>query len=157
MRHVVAYLLVVGGPLLGLLGVLRIGQHLPAPMAVHGAYTFGIRDSSAAGSQPCLLYLLSGSDSTLHITQSGAQLAATLGPEGNVGLRGALAGDRVMLTGTIDAAMTPDSVPCAPGDSVRLAGVVSSDPSLKRLHGTVSAGTCASCGGIEVSARRPRG
>ena len=43
-RHLVAYLLFVGIPLAGLLGVLRLGQGIRAPQAVHGGV-----DSSLGG------------------------------------------------------------------------------------------------------------
>lgn len=155
MRHVLAYLLVVGGPLLGLLGVLRVGQNIRAPRAVHGAYVLQVADSASLRPQPCLRYLLSGTDSTLHIAQSGAQLAGTLGPEKNVALRGALDGDSLRLTGAIDAATVPDSVTCAAGDTLYLAAHASRDERVKRIDGAVTG--CAACGAIGISAQRPRG
>lgn len=157
MRHVLAYLLVVGGPLLGLLGVLRVGQGIRAPMAVHGAYVLQVADSASLRPQPCLRYLLSGTDSTLHIAQSGAQLVGTLGPEKNVALRGALDGDSLRLTGAIDAASVPDSVACAAGDSLYLAAHASRNETVKRMDGTVATGACAACRAIGISAERPRG
>ena len=141
MRHIVAYLLVVGGPLLGLLGVLRIGRDIRAPMSVHGAYVLQVSDSGAVRAQPCLRYLLSGTDSTLRITQSGAQVAATLGPEKNVALRGDLDGDRLRLAGAIDAAAVPDSNACASGDTLYLTVRASRDEIVKRLDGTAAAPT----------------
>ena len=157
MRDLVAYLLVVGTPLLGLLGVLRVGERVRAPVAVHGAYVLHVGDPSWAQAQPCLRYLLSGSDSTLHITQAGAQLAATLGPEGNVSLRGELTRDTVRLAGAIEAAAMPDSVRCAQGDSLSLLAVATRDNAMKRLHGALVAASCTACGAIQVSAERPRG
>lgn len=149
-----AYVLVVGGPLLGLLGVLRLGQGIRAPMAVHGAWVFQVADPGASPPR-CVRYLLSEGDSALRITQSGAQLAATLGPEQNVALRGALTGDSVRLTGTIDAKLVPDSVVCAGGDSVVLVGRASRGSDRKRLEGAVTG--CAACAGVPFAAERPRG
>ena len=157
MRHFVAYLLVVGTPLLGLLGVLRVGEGLRAPMAVHGAYVLLFGDPSSVHAQPCLNFLLSGSDSTLHITQSGAQLAATLGPDGNVSLRGDLTGDSLRLSGAIEATAMPDSVRCVPGDSLYLTAVATRDQAMKRLNGALVAASCGACEPVEVSAQRPRG
>lgn len=156
MRHLLAYLLVVGGPLLGLLGVLRLGQDIRAPMAVHGAYVIRVAEADSVTPSSCLRYLFSGTDSTLQITQSGAQLVATLGPEKNVALRGALIGDSITLAGSIDAASLPDSAACAPGDSLRLLGLASRDLDLKRFDGTATTG-CATCVAVRVTAHRPRG
>ena len=71
MRHLISYLLFVGIPLAGLLGVLRVGQRIPAPRAVHGAWAV---QPMAASGRVCTRYLLSDADSTLTITQSGRQL-----------------------------------------------------------------------------------
>ena len=125
-------------------------------MAVHGAYVVRIGDADAAATSPCLRYLLAGSDSTLRVTQSGAQLAATLGPEKNVALRGMLNGDRVRLAGPIDEGSVPDSVACAPGDSLTLTGRSLRDTVLKRIDGT-AATSCVTCAAVSIVALRPRG
>jgi hypothetical protein len=153
MRHIVAYLLFVGGPLLGLLGVLRVGRGIDAPMAVHGTYAVVPHDSSLPG---CYRYLLAANDSTLRLRQSGAQLTATLGPEQEVVLRGALTGEHVRLGGVIEA-VAADSVSCREGDALRVTARVIRDARSTRLDGELEASGCTECGPMRITGTRPRG
>ena len=108
MRHLISYLLFVGIPLAGLLGVLRVGQGIPAaagrPRLLGGA-------AHGRHGRVCTRYLLSDADSTLIITQSGRQLTGTLGPGAEVGLKGSLTGDEISLEGVIEPGPLPATSP----------------------------------------------
>jgi len=69
-RHLVAYLLFVGIPLAGLLGVLRLGQGIRAPQAVHGRYVVTHLESPGT----CQAYLLSGDSSLMNSTRAAGVL-----------------------------------------------------------------------------------
>ena len=73
-KHLVQYLALVGLPFLGLLGVLRIGRDMIAPMAVHGRYTVAVIGGTGG---PCLGELLA--DSALVVSQSGERIEVRLG------------------------------------------------------------------------------
>lgn len=152
MRHLLSYLLFVGIPLAGLLGVLRAGQGTKAPRAVHGAWAV---QPMAASGRVCTRYLLMDGDSTLTITQSGRHLSATLGPERDVTLEGRLTGAELILEGVIHAGDTPRWVGCTSGDSLRLEARMSTDGRLRRLEARLRSSSCAECGPVGFAAARP--
>ena len=152
MRHVISYLLFVGVPLAGLLGVIRVGQGIEAPLAVHGAWAV---QPMAAPDRVCTRYLLTGADSTLTISQSGRELTATLGPGDEVTLRGAITGYQVALEGVILPGAIPRYVACTVGDTVRLEGKVSSVFPLRQLEAGLWFSACADCGPTDFTIARP--
>ncbi|HEY7612621.1 MAG TPA: hypothetical protein VH764_06495 [Gemmatimonadales bacterium] len=152
MRHLVSYLLFVGVPLAGLLGVIRVGQGIEAPLAVHGAWA--VQPMPAPG-RVCTRYLLSGADSSLTISQSGRELTAVLGPADEVALRGALDGDELALEGAIQPGATPRTVACTVGDTVRLEARVSSAAPLRVLEASLWFSGCPECGPTEFTVARP--
>lgn len=154
MRHLFAYLLFVGVPFAGLLGVLRLGNGIAAPMAVHGSYAVA---GMADGRAPCYAYLLTGAESTFTVAQSGRQLTVTLGPAANVTLTGTISGADVTLDGVLAFGTTPDSVLCARGDTIRAVARAHRDERVKRLDATLFTTSCAECAPITFRASRPRG
>ena len=152
MRHLISYLLFVGIPLLGLLGVLQLGRGIEAPRAVHGRWA--VAPMPASG-RVCTRYLLSEADSTLTISQSGRQLTATLGPRGDVALRGTLAGDQVTLEGVIQPEATPRHVACEVGDTLWLTARVAAGAESRRLHARLWSSACADCPAVGFTASRP--
>jgi hypothetical protein len=152
MRSLFSYLLFVGVPLAGLLGVLRLGQGLEAPLAVHGAWA--VQPMPALG-RVCTRYLLSQSDSSLTISQSGRELTAALGARREVALRGALEGNAFALEGVIQPGATPRHVACTVGDTVRLEGRVSSAAPLRELEARLWFSACGDCGPTEFRVARP--
>jgi hypothetical protein len=152
MRSLFSYLLFVGVPLAGLLGVLKVGQGLEAPLAVHGAWAV---QPMPAPTRVCTRYLLFGADSSLTISQSGRELTAVLGPAHDVALRGALYRDELTLEGVVQPAATPRHVACTVGDTVRLEGRVSSAAPLRELEARLWFSACADCGPTEFRVARP--
>ncbi|HEY9507830.1 MAG TPA: hypothetical protein VIQ27_17855 [Gemmatimonadales bacterium] len=153
MRHLLSYLLFVGIPLAGLLGVLRVGQGLEAPRAVHGSWAV---QPMAASGRVCTRYLLSDADSTLVISQSGRELTGTLGPGAEVGLKGALRGDQIALEGVIQPGATPRHVACTAGDTLRLTAKVFATRDARQIQGRLWFPSCADCGAVGFTAARPR-
>ena len=153
MKILISYLLFVGIPLGGLLAVLRAGQGIHAPMAVHGAYA--VQPMAPIG-MACQAYLLNGGDSTVAIVQSGRQVTLRLGPTGDVTLNGTLSGETFWARGVIEPDATPRHVACPVGDTLRLTGRVSRLGRLKRLDATLMSVSCADCASVEFSATRPR-
>jgi hypothetical protein len=152
MRSLFSYLLFVGVPLTGLLGVLRLGQGLEAPLAVHGSWA--VQPMPAPG-RVCTRYLLAAADSSLTISQSGRELTAALGPSREVALRGALEGDELALEGVIQPGATPRHVACTVGDTVRLEARVSSAAPVRELEADLWFSACAECGPTEFTVARP--
>ncbi|HYC31614.1 MAG TPA: hypothetical protein VEB59_04950 [Gemmatimonadales bacterium] len=153
MKHLISYLLFVGLPFAGLLAVIRSGQDIKAPMAVHGAYA--IQPMPRSG-MACQAYLLGGGDSTLTIVQSGRQLTLRLGPTGDVTLNGTLSGETFWARGVIEEGATPRYVACPVGDTLRVTARVRRGGSVKRLDATLTSLACVECAPLEFSAARPR-
>jgi hypothetical protein len=153
MRHLLYYLLFVGVPLAGLLGVLRVGQGIEAPRAVHGSWA--VQPMAATGSV-CTRYLLSDTDSTLIIFQSGRQLSGSLGPRAEIGLTGALRGNEIALEGVIQPGATPRHIACSVGDTLRLTARFSATVELRQLEARLWSSACSDCGAVGFTAARPR-
>ncbi|HET7425365.1 MAG TPA: hypothetical protein VFJ92_17505 [Gemmatimonadales bacterium] len=147
MRHLLAYLVFVGIPFAGLMGVLRLGQGIRAPQAVHGRYA--VTHLESAGT--CQAYLLSG-DSSLTMTQSGTQVTASLGRAGAVTLRGHVEGSTLTLAGVVP--VLPPQAACPAGDTVRLVGQARRAPDHGHLDGTLAFLRCADCSTTEFHAKR---
>jgi hypothetical protein len=152
-RHLFSYLVFVGIPFAGLLLVLRLGQGVDAPIAVHGAYA--VQPMAAAG-MVCHQYLLTGADSTFRLMQSGRELSGTLGPLANVSVRGSLNGTDLTLEGEILPGTTPRHLACPVGDTLRVTAEVQRRGPVKRLEGRLWTSGCAECGAVGFTAARPR-
>jgi hypothetical protein len=146
-RHLLAYLVFVGIPFAGLMGVLRLGQGIRAPQAVHGRYA--VTNLASAGT--CQAYLLSG-DSSLTMTQSGRQVTATLGRSGAITLRGSVDGSTLTLAGVVP--VLPARAGCPAGDTVRLVGQARRAPDHGHLDGSLAFLRCADCSTTEFHAVR---
>jgi hypothetical protein len=87
-RLVISYVLLVGIPLLGVVGVLGAGRGLTAPISVAGNWDLQLGQSCGAGlgfTEPTIL----------DISQSGNYLTLTLNSQPQVGLQGTLQGKTV--------------------------------------------------------------
>lgn len=153
MRHWLAYLVFVGIPLGGLYGVLRVGQRIVAPMAIHGSYAVV---PMAPSGFACYAYLLGGGDSTVTVAQSGRQVTITLGPKREVALIGQLVGARLTAGGIIPPGTTPRHVACPGGDTIRMTLEARREAQVKRLDATLLVAGCPECQPIGFSAVRSR-
>jgi hypothetical protein len=143
-KHIVQYLALVGLPFLGLLGVLRIGRDLTAPMAVHGTYL--VTTTGGTGGS-CLRELLA--DSHLGVTQSGERIQVRLGLPA-VRLAGQLTGNRLHAEGQLPATTT-----CPSGEPIRFEGLATRVAGQVRLDLQLRA-ECAACGSLTFEASRAR-
>lgn len=147
-NFVVAYILLVGLPLLGLAGVLRSGRNLSAPISVDGTWKIDA-DSSVLASYPCssAQSLLS---SPLLISQSGKNLVITMGKT-KAPSDGLLENKR--LRASIPQGSDISSPACGAG-SFRLTAMVDTTSEPRTLSGTVSAPGCSSCLPVQFRAVR---
>jgi len=133
----------VAGLSLGLLGVLRLGRDITAPMAVHGTYT--IAPTSGTGGH-CLWALLA--DSILAVTQSGERVEVRLGRRA-VRLDGHLTGNRLSAEGALPAIGA-----CPTGKLIRFEGLAIRAGQQMRLDASLRA-ECVACGSLTFAASRP--
>ncbi|HJU72220.1 MAG TPA: hypothetical protein VJ717_00630 [Gemmatimonadaceae bacterium] len=145
MRSALWYLLLVGMPVLALMGVLRLGQGLDAPRAVHGLYAVTY-DSATSG--PCIANLTSAQPNELTVAQSGTRLDVRVG---DLLLVGAIAGDSVYAAAPGKAFRTAS---CETLDSVAVTAVVVRTGSERALVGQVMFRGCATCAPARFRALR---
>jgi hypothetical protein len=148
MRSILWYLAFVGMPLVALLGILRLGQQLRPPVAVHGRYAIQF-DSSGAG--PCVSALADSGEQRLTVSQSGPRLEMAFG---RVALGGTITGDSVQATVRIDTSATLRAARCLTADTLRLVAAVERTGQDTRLPGRLLFPGCESCAPVAFRATR---
>ncbi len=152
-NFVVAYVLLVGLPLLGLAGVLRTGRTLVAPISVDGVWKIEADTSRLAG-QPCAKTVSSLSNTSVVISQSGKSLALSFNNASKTTASGTIDGKSVKAS--VDLARDASDNGC--GDQP-LAMTATIDPKSepKSLSGALSLNACPSCVPVEFHAlKQPR-
>jgi hypothetical protein len=133
-KFVVAYIVLVGIPLLGLAGVLKAGRHLTPPYAVDGSWK--LESSEPPVASECSSFLSSMSGPVISVSQSGTVLVIGLNGKTTTGtLEGKSL--RVQFPGTEDAAGCSNRAP-------------------RTMAGSFSISSCASCSLAFRAVRQPR-
>ena len=142
LRFVIAYTFLVALPVMGLLGVLRTGKRLTAPMSVDGTWALQA-DLTRLAELTC------GDHSSLSIAQSGKTL--------EIGLAGGWKTVGTIEGNSLRAAFTPSggtAKSCNAGFSVNATLARDSNP--KVMTGTLSVTDCPACAPLNFQAtRRP--
>lgn len=151
-NFVIAYVVLVGLPLLALAAVLRSGRSLKAPISVDGSWKVTAM-SSDSGNQPCAETLASVSKVPLHISQSGASLFVSVG-DAAASVDGKLEGTGVKANLSVPPKL---SVSACSASSILLSATVDPKSEPRSLTGTLSMPGCASCEALPIRAvRQPR-
>lgn len=151
-KLIVAYICLVGTPLLGLLGILRAGQHLTPPVSVGGAWYLEA-DSGALASGPCRDLLASVSQPFLSIFQSGTNLVFSLNNPQKTTLPGTIQGAEVTMSRE-DAPVAGETGACADPQAIQLKAAVGNQDGQRVLTGTLAVQGCAACQPIQFRAVR---
>ncbi|MHB8218679.1 MAG: hypothetical protein ACYDDS_21615 [Candidatus Sulfotelmatobacter sp.] len=152
-RHfVIAYILLVGLPLLGLAGVLRFGHGLSAPISVSGVWKLGAEGAPLVDGK-CGKGLASLQGALLTISQSGKELIVSVNNESLAIGSGVMEGTTLMAT--LPLLETPTKEPtCGSDNGITLTATV--DPKLepRSMQGTFSLRECDSCARMKYRAVR---
>jgi len=156
-KLVTDYILFVGIPLLALVGILRAGKHLTAPVALHGNWSV-LADFSPWQGVPCGALLINTRPLLLRIDQSGSDLTLTLNDPARTTLPGIIDGFSLSTTfsagrGGTAPAPRPDAG-CLGSQSLRIQAAVKQHEKQRSLAGTFNLDGCASCPAIAFSATR---
>jgi hypothetical protein len=156
-KLVTDYILFVGIPLLALVGILRAGKHLTAPVALHGNWSV-LADFSPWQGVPCGALLINTRPLLLRIDQSGSDLTLTLNDPARTTLPGIIDGFSLSTTfsagrGGTAPAPRPDAG-CLGSQSLRIQATVIEHEKQRSLAGTFNLDGCASCPPIAFSATR---
>jgi hypothetical protein len=151
------YILFVGVPLLALVGILRAGSHLTAPVALHGNWSVQA-DFGPWQGVPCGALLINSQPLLLRIDQSGSDLTLTLNDPAKTALPATI--DAFSLSTTFSTgqggtapAPRPDAG-CTGSQSLRIQAAVNQHEKQRSLAGTFRLDGCASCPPITFSATR---
>jgi hypothetical protein len=144
-RSVLLYLILVGIPLSGLLGILRGGEQITAPRAIGGSWEL---DPESAGQLAGSCLGLPTGLAQLELVQSGTRAELRLPGRSarviSIVLRGDQIGGRLLA---------PASSPCAE-QPLGLSGRISQEDGVQRLTGTIEAPGCAACAAAAFTAVR---
>jgi hypothetical protein len=151
------YILFVGVPLLALVGILRAGSHLTAPVALHGDWSVQA-DFGPWQGVPCGALLINSQPLLLSIDQSGSDLTLTLNDPAKTALPGTIDGFSLSTTfssgrGGTALAPRPDGG-CLGSQSLRIQAAVNQHEKQRSLAGTFRLDGCASCPPIAFAATR---
>jgi hypothetical protein len=146
MKTAIIYILLVGAPLLGLLGILRVGERIVPPRHVGGEWVVEPAFAAAARAAcPDLVFPAAGP--RLDVSQSGTRAVLTLNDTAAATLDARLDGP------SLAAGTRRGSAACA-GRGLRLAVTLSPDPQSPRLEGAATVPGCRSCAPVPFRAAR---
>lgn len=150
-KLVVAYLFLVGAPLLGLLGILRTGQRLAAPASVAGAWNLEGQFSTLTDAA-CRKLISDIGRPFFTISQSGPHLTFTLNNPQQTTLPGMI--QQSMVSTGDDAFANGSSRGCAQPQAIHLQAELSQRGVQRSLAGTLTIAGCAECATIPFRAVR---
>ena len=154
MRSVLTYLFLVGIPLAGLVGILKVGEGLSAPRAIAGEWVAVERRSGAGWEPGCRTPVdtdeAEQEPTRVRIAQSGARADVSWSSVHAEAFRVALKGDT--LEGRL--ALTADEK-CR-GGTLTLNAVVRVVNDREHIVGELRPEECSTCGPIPVDWRRRR-
>ena len=146
MKTILIYVLLVGAPLLGLLGILRAGERIVPPRHVGGGWAAEPALAAALRAAcPDLVFPAAGP--ALDVSQSGTRAVVTLNDPAATALDARLDGD------ALTAATEEGSAACG-GRGLRLAATLREDADAPRLDGALSVPGCPSCAPVRFRAAR---
>jgi hypothetical protein len=138
----IAYVLLVGGPLLGIAGVLKAGRHLAAPISVNGTWSV-TANSTRLSPGPCG-EANSLSNLSLVISQSGSSLSLAFeGPTRASGF-GVLDGNNLKAPLIVTRDASPQAG-CASSQPLTLTATVDPNATPRSLTGSLLVDGCTAC------------
>jgi hypothetical protein len=149
-NFILAYILLVAVPVVGLIGVLKSGRKLVAPISIDGQWKLQV-DPVRLAALPCGKALADSTDAALAISQSGKNFTLSLsnGPRSS--------GSGQLDNETIKASIAPSpewagQAGCGAGRELTLLATVDPRANPRSLAGWLSVADCPSCDSVEFRA-----
>jgi hypothetical protein len=151
-NFIIAYVLLVALPIVGLLGVLKTGRSLTAPISVDGIWQLQV-DSTRVASLPCGKTLGQNPETALAISQSGKNFTLSLanGPKSTAS--GVLDGTTLKAS-VVPVAPWSDEAGCGASHELSLVATVNLKSEPRSLDGTLSVNDCPTCNPVAFRAVR---
>ena len=151
-RSILLYLALVGLPVVGVLGILHLGQRLTAPVSVGGAWIVEIAPGSATDPS-CADPPIRSNRPVLTISQSGPRLALILNNGGRTNLTGEIRG--VTITAGEPRPPEASAVNTSHPAIIAIHAAVDRLPEPDRLRGLLTVSGCRAA--VSFAATRQRG
>ena len=151
-KLILTYVFLVGVPLLGLLAILRAGEHLTPPQSLGGAWNLEA-DFTSLANKACRDLLLNVKQPFLSISQSGPSVTLTLNNAQRTTLAGTLQNASIAAGPELSSGANP-SGDCLDPRSIRLRADIGKEAGQRILIGTLSIAGCPGCAPIPFRAQR---
>jgi len=151
-NFLIAYFLLVALPVLGLLGVLRSGRRLIAPISVDGKWALRA-DPVRLATLPCEGALAFVNNTSISIVQSGKNLQVEIIGRTKFTLPGVIEGTTLKLSFRPNTA-GPNVPICENDHALSLVATVDPEADPRSLVGAFSVEGCPSCTRVEIHAVR---
>jgi len=152
-NFIIAYILLVALPIVGLVGILKSGRALAAPISIDGVWQLQA-DPVQLAALPCQKALAYGSDTSLAISQSGKNFSLTLNNGSRLTASGAIEGTTLTASLNSAAAPTAENGVCGQSGELLLVATVNPKTDPRSLAGTLSVNNCPVCVPVKFSAVR---
>jgi hypothetical protein len=150
-NFILAYTLLVGLPILGLIGILKSGRKLTAPISVDVVWNLQL-DASRLASLPCGKTLADAPETALAISQSGKNFVLNLNNGPKSVSSGVLEGTAIKAL-IVPAPAWSSEVGCS-GRELSLVATVDPRSEPRSLNGSFSISDCPACGSVDFHATR---
>jgi hypothetical protein len=147
-NFVIAYALLVALPVAGLLGVLKYGRTLQAPLSVDGVWKLQ-SDASRFSTLPCGKPFAAAEDLAINISQSGRGFTLDFANRLKTKTSGVIEGN------TLTASLSLSTATGCAGQVLQLTADVDPKAEPRTLAGVISVADCPTCIPIEFRAFRP--
>ena len=148
-NFLIGYVLLVGLPLAGLLGILEVGRKLTAPISVEGQWKLDA-DPRESGKR-CAESLAANGLPTVIISQSGKSLIATL--KGSTKASGLGTINRITLSvGAVRPGSSLSGTPCDDGQPFSFRATVDPRANPRSMSGVVFVKGCSPCAPVAFRA-----
>lgn len=151
-NFIIAYILLVGVPLLGLAGVLKVGRTLTAPISIDGVWKVQ-SNGNTLSTEPCSQAISSLANSTLAISQSGRSLVLTFNNSAKTSALGAIEG-KSLNAQLVLKEQGSSGAGCGANQPMTFAATVGPKTDLRSITGTLSLNGCSSCSPVAFQAER---
>lgn len=151
-NFVIAYVILVLLPLVGLLGILRQGRNLAAPVSVDGTWKLQA-DANQLSAMPCGKALASAQAAAVTISQSGRNFTLNLANGPKATASGVLDGNTLKAS-VQPAAVWASETGCGSDRVLTLMATVDPKSNPRSLVGMLSVEGCPSCSPVELRAIR---
>jgi hypothetical protein len=151
-NFIIAYVVLVGLPVLGLIQVLKSGRGLAAPLSVDGTWKLQT-DASPLSKSPCGNPATSFQNPLLQISQSGKALVLTLSNGAKMTTPGAIEGTKIRAAFP-PSATGSNQTGCGNEGALVLTATVDPKSDPRSLVGMLSVDNCSACATVEFRGER---